>query len=99
MVHITNIPSITPFDRLLSDKVGCFPPWAENNSVICSDKSTAKRAVEEAEKAVQSSAIRKKCPDPCDFLTINIGAKNVLDNNRADVGYMYYYFAPRIIQR
>ena len=64
--------------------------------MIYSDESKANHTIG---LFVDSSMIRKKCPDPCDFLTINIGAKNVLDNKNKDVGYMYYYFAPRIIQR
>ena len=65
------------FYRILRDdpRIGCYPPWAENNSLICENETRAKKA----SKVIQdSNRIKKNCPDPCDFLTINIGAKNVL---------------------
>ena len=81
--------------RESSNSVGCYPPWFDDNSRICVDETKAKQAI----LMVNKTTIRKRCPDPCNFLTIHIGGKNVekLDDNK--LARMYYYFAPRIMMR
>ena len=81
--------------RQFSRQLSCSPPWAEDNSNICTSENVAKHVNDVMDK----EADKNRCPDPCNFLNIHIGGKNVKKLEDVKLGQMYYYFAPRIMMR
>ena len=82
--------------RILMEKVGCIAPWVSNSTRICKYEEEAARA---NKLMMDSSLLKGQCLNPCNFLIINVGAKNFQVEKAENTGLMYFYFAPRVMLR
>ena len=81
------------------EKVGCVSPWVlpKKQYKVCTSS--------QANKWIKSlNNLGRDCPKPCEFMMINVGSKNVVDNyDESENGTLskyalqYLYFATRII--
>ncbi|CAB4057151.1 unnamed protein product [Lepeophtheirus salmonis] len=80
---------------LMVDQLGCVSPWVKNTSFeICKESTKMNASFWITYQRITNQ--ESDCPNPCNFLLISVGDKNVLLRNGSKYAYIFYYFAPRV---